>query len=229
MRAAPESTSRRAKLLRAAALLAALLLGWLLGHYSSPSSPQLRAPTTAEAGAARSSAGVLTAFPDTRTGAAEAVAAYQRAFASPQILKPGILRKRIEAVATPDYVRAMLAANTPGAERLATGAIGAGLAAGVKTIYSSVPIGYRVESFTPARARILTWGFTLLGNTSAAEPSAYFGLTHTELVWADGTWKIAETKAGFGPTPRLATEPGPLGGYEVIDLASGLRSYALAP
>ena len=46
----------------------------------------------------------------------------------------------------------MLTANTPGAERLAAGAIGAGLASGVKTIYSAVPIGWRVEVVHP-RAR----------------------------------------------------------------------------
>jgi len=31
------------------------------------------------------------------------------------------------------------------------------------------------------------------------------------------------------PTPRLATRPGPFGGYHVIDLARSLHSYALAP
>lgn len=230
MRPAPEAASRRTKILRALALGAALILGWLVGHAtSSPSTDRpLRAPTAAGTGAG-SSSGVPTAFPDTRAGAAEAVAAYQRSFASPEILRPGVLRKRIEAVATPDYVEAMLAANSPGEERLAAGAIGTGLASGVKTIYSAVPIGWRVESFSPDRARILTWGFTLLGNASAVEPAAYFGLTHTELAWERGTWKIAETRAGFGPSPRLATEPGPLGGYDVIDLAQELRSYELAP
>jgi len=95
------------------------------------------------------------------------VAAYERSFASPKILGPGALRKTIEAVATPDYVDRMLAANTPGRDRLAEGPIGEGLASGTQTLYSAVPIGYRVESFSPQRARILTWGFTLLGNASA--------------------------------------------------------------
>jgi hypothetical protein len=228
MRAAPEATSRRTKFLRALALGAALLLGWAVGHTTSSPTPRLPAPTTSAAGAG-SPADVPTAFPDTGAGAADAVATYQRSFASPEILKPRVLRERIEVVATPDYVRAMLAANGPGEERLAAGAIGAGLASGVKTIYASIPIGYKIEAFTPSRARILTWGFTLLGNASAVEPAAYFGLTHTELVREGETWRIAETRAGFGPTPRLATEPGPLGGYDVIDLASRLRSYDLAP
>jgi hypothetical protein len=139
------------------------------------------------------------------------------------------LESRIEAVATPDYAATMLAANLPGAERLAAGPIGAGVRRGVQTLYSAIPIGYRVESFAPDRARVLTWGFTLLGNASSVEPAAYFGLTHTELVWMEGRWRIAETRGGFGPTPKLATKPGPLGAYGVIDLARGLESYELAP
>jgi len=225
---ASEKSSRRTKLLYAASILGAVLLGWIVGHASSQG-PQVRAPASSEAGAARTAAGVPLAFPDTAAGAAEAVASYQRSFATPHILRPGVLRERIEAVATPDYVETMLFANSPGANRLIAGPLGEGIASGVKTIYSAVPIGYRIESFTPKRARILTWGFTLLGNASAVEPSAYFGLTHTEVVWQDDTWKIAETKARFGPTPKLATPPGPLGGYGVLDVAAELRSYVLAP
>jgi len=210
------------------ACLATLLLGLLLGHALSPTGSD-RAAIPAKAGAARSLAGVPVAFPDTAQGAAQAVAAYQRAFADPTILQPGVMRARIEAVATPDYTEAMLAANSPGAERLASGPIGVGVRKGVETLYAAVPIGYRVESFQPGRARILTWGFTLLGNAAAVEPAAYFGLTHTELVWMEGRWRIAETRGGFGPTPELATKPGPLGGYRVMDLAQGLESYELAP
>ncbi|HVQ59559.1 MAG TPA: hypothetical protein VMS60_11700 [Solirubrobacterales bacterium] len=219
------SPARRRLLL---ACLATLLLGLLLGRSLSPTGGD-RAAAPAKAGAARSIAGVPVAFPNTPAGAAEAVAAYQRAFATPAILRPAMMRARIGAVATPDYMQTMLAANSPGAERLAAGPIGVGVRRGVQTLYAAVPVGYRVESFRPDRARVLTWGFTLLGNAASVEPAAYFGLTHTELVWMNGRWRIAETKGGFGPTPRLATQSGPLGGYGVIDLARRLESYELAP
>lgn len=212
----------------ALACLGTLLLGLLLGH-ALPHSASDCAAIPAKAGAARSLAGVPVAFPDTARGAAQAVAAYQRAFASPAILREGVLRSRIEAVAAPDYAAKMLEANSPGAERLAAGPIGVGVSRGVQTLYTAIPIGYRVESFAADRARVLTWGFTLLGNAGSVEPAAYFGLTHTELVWMEGRWRIAETRGGFGPTPRLAMKPGPLGGYAVLDLAQGLESYELAP
>ena len=215
-------------LARALLVLAALALGLLIGRASAPANVRNVAATT-EAGGARTQAGVPIGFPHTLAGAAEAVAAYQRAFATPAILRPGVLRARIEAVAAPDYVQTMLGANSPGEQRIAAGPIGQGARAGLRTLYAAVPIGYRIESYSPTRTRILTWGFTLLGNDSAVEPAAYFGLTHTELTWSGGRWGIAETRAGFGPTPKLATPPGPLGGYGVMGLASGLRSYALAP
>lgn len=223
-------TNRRRLLLRGLALMAAVGVGWIVGQAGSGSEPPSTTPAVSVGAAeGRTRAGIPVGFPDTKSGAAGAVAAYQRAFASPAILRPAVLQERIEAVATPDYAAEMLAANTPGRERIAAGPIGAGVVAGIQTLYSAVPIGYEVEAFSPARARILTWGFTLLGNASAVEPAAYFGLTHTELRWIEGSWRIASTEAGFGPTPRLATKPGPLGAYDVIALASRLTSYDAAP
>ncbi len=148
-----------------APLLAALLLGALLGRISAPSSPtppDARAPAPSRSGA-RAQAGVPVSFPETATGAASAIAAYQRAFADPAILAPAELRARVEAVATPEYAARMLAVNGPGAEAIAAGPIGIGLAEGVQTIYAAVPIGYRVLAYSPGRAKLRTWGFTLLG------------------------------------------------------------------
>lgn len=220
---------------RASAITAVIvvgIMGWLFGQAtgagsSSPSGGTSPALVPAPADVVDS--GVKVDFPRTPTGAAAAVASYQRSFASTAILRPGVLRHRIEAVATPDYVDRMLAVNTPGTERIAAGPIGAGIADGLQTLYAAVPIGYEVESFSAGRARVLTWGFTLLGDAGAVEPAAYFGVCHTELVWSGGRWRIAETRAGFGPSPRLATPPGDLGGYGVLHLAKRLKTYELAP
>jgi len=205
----------------------ALLVGWAAGRSGSTGpSGQAASPSGFDQSIGPvSRAGIRVDFPDTAEGAAAAVATYERAFASPSILRPSVMRERIEAVATPDYAARMLAANSPGRERLAAGPLGAGVADGLQTLYASVPIGYEVEAFSPSRARILTWGFTLVGNVSAVEPAAYFGLTHTELRRVEGSWRIAATRAGFGPTPKLATEPGPLGAYDVVGLAARLTSY----
>lgn len=206
----------------ALAMLAALAVGLLCGRLSAPTGP-------GRAAAPASDAAARPGFARTPAGAAAAVAAYERSFASARILRPGALRARIEAVATPAYAKAMLAANSPGERRLAAGPIGEGIRGGTPTLFSAVPIGYRVEAFGADRARVLTWGFTLLGNATTVAPAAYFGLTRTELVWSGRRWRIAATRGGFGPTPRLGTPPGPLGPYRVIDLARELHSYEPAP
>lgn len=222
----PGDTRPRGAALALAALLV-LLAGLLIGRASAPSGEAVQAP--ASSGPARVEDGVPIGHARTREGAAAAVASYQRAFADAAILQPGVMRRRLEVVASPDYVQTMLAANSPGRQRLARGPIGQGIRHGIQTLYVGVPIGYRIESFSARRARVLTWGFTLLGNAAAVTPRAYFGLTHTDLVWQGGDWKIAGTEASFGPTPKLQTPPGPVGGYDVMRLARELRSYGATP
>ena len=221
--------ARRATLLRTLAGLAIFAFGFGLCRATSSPPPTGARAAIPAASAARALAGVPVGFPQTKTGAAEAVAAYERAFASPAILDPAVLRARITAVATPDYAAQMLAANSAGVRRIATGPIGIGLREGLGTLYAAAPIGYRVISFTNKRADVETWGFTLLGNGSSVAPAAYFGLARTTLVWLGGHWRIAATRARFGPTPRLATRPSPLDPYRVLNVAQRLHSYELAP
>lgn len=221
----------RGRILRwVAVLIVALLLGTLLGRASAPdpSPPAVSAPTARPDGA-RTAAGIPVSFPETPAGAAAAAAAYQQAFATPAILRPGILRERIEAVAMPGYAARMLAVNGPGVARLAAGPVGLGARQGLRTLYEAVPIGYRVVSFGPGRAEVETWGLTLLGNTQSVEPAAWFGTGRTELLWSGGRWRIAVTEASFGPTPRLATPTAPLGGFDVLRLTKELHSYVLGP
>lgn len=215
----------------AAALAAALLLGGLGGRATAPS-PSGRGPVVAAAQASPGSqvvAGVPVSFAETRAGAAAAIAAYQQSFASPAILRPAVMRARVRAVATADYAAKLLEVNRPGVERIAAGPIGLGISHNLRTVYTAVPIGYRILHFAPGRAEVETWGFTLLGNAGSVEPAAYFGTSRSELVWDGGRWRIAATRAGFGPTPHLATKPGPLGGYDLLHLARSLHGYALAP
>jgi hypothetical protein len=230
----PESSGGRRRhvpaLAAVAAVIGALIVGMVVGGAGGGgSSSPAPAAQVAGPGPARVSNGIPSGFSHSRAGAAAAVAAYERAFAGPAVLAPGALRERIEAVAAPDYVGTMLAANEPGGERIADGAIGAGLGEGVSTVFVAVPIGYRVQDYSAEQAKLLTWGFTLLGNAATVEPGAYFGTTETELVWESGDWKIAGTSASFGPTPKLLTPREGLEGFGLLRLAKGLTDYAVAP
>jgi hypothetical protein len=212
---------------RVLAVVAAVVVGIVVGRVSAPTStpPQADPPP----GPTSERAGVSVGYAHTRDGAILASARYQQAFTDTAILRPGELRRRIEVVATPEFAPVMLAANTPGTSRLARGAFGAGVRRQVKSIYFGVPVAYRVLAYSARRALIRTWGFTVLGNASPVEPSAYFGTSRMELVWMDGDWKVADTRASFGPTPRLASPRHDGEGFGLVDLAGELRPYGIAP
>lgn len=218
--------SRPALLLIAAALVLGILAGRITDGRQTPpttSNPDSPGPTRFGDG------GVGTGYAHTRAGALAANAHYQQSLADPAILRPGELRKRIEVVTTPDYAPAMIAANEPGARRLAQGVLGAGVKEGLPTAYFGVPVLYRLDSYSPRRAVVRTWGFTVLGNATTAEPAAYFGTSRIELAWSEGDWKIARTQGGFGPTPRLITPRRGAEGFDLVNLIGGMRPYAVSP
>jgi hypothetical protein len=213
---------------RGALFVGALILiavAFAIGRITAPSEEAEQAPAVAVDPGRE----LDTGYPHSQAGAALAMAAYQRALADPAILRPRVLKKRIEAMATPDYVHKMLEANQPGTERLSAGPVGEGVRNGTPTAYLGVPIAYRVISYTPERARIQNWGFTMLGNASTVEPAAYFGTGTMELVWGDGGWRIASAQGAFGPTPETRTPQEGSEGFELQDLAGDFHPYGIAP
>lgn len=214
---------KHAALFLGAAVL--LVLAFAIGRLSAPDDEaQSNPPATAVPGAE-----LETDYPHSKDGAIVAAAAYQRALANSAILRPGGLKRRVEAIATPEYVDEMLEANQPGTDRLMAGPLGEGVQQGVPTVYVGIPIAYRVLSYAPDRARIQNWGSTIVGNVSTVKPIAYFGTGTIELVWQDGQWKIASSKAAFGPTPQTSTPEKGAEGFELQDLADDFRLYGVAP
>jgi hypothetical protein len=213
----------------AIALLIALLLGVGIGRLSAPHSASAPPQADPHPGHTRTRFGVGVGFPRSREGAVLAAGAYEQALAGRAVLAPAELRRRIEAIATPAFAPRMLAANRPGAERLRQGSFGAGLRAGTPSVFFGVPVAYRLLSYSGERAVIRIWGFSLIGNAAAIEPSASFGLSRTVLVWRRGQWMIAATRASFGPTPRLLSPRSGGEGFGLINLSEELRPYGLAP
>jgi hypothetical protein len=215
---------------RAVAVVLVATLGVIAGRLTAPSPPhQPPEAASPSPGPTSNAVGVGVGFSRTRQGAILAAGSYQQAFADAAVLRPAELRRRIEAVATEGFAPVMLEANEPGAARLAAGPFGAGVRAGVPSAFFGVPVAYRLLSYSPDRAVVRTWGFSLLGNVRSVEPTAFFGLARTELRWVEGDWKISHTRAAFGPTPRLGS-PRPGGeGLGLIELTEELRPYGIAP
>jgi hypothetical protein len=210
----------------AAALVIGLVAGVLLGgSHSHPAPPHPDSPGPTRLGAG----GVGAGYAHSRAGALAANARYQQAFADAAILRPRALRERVEAVATPRFAPQLLEALTPGQKRLAAGPLGEGLAEGVPTLYFGAPLFYRVLSYSPREAVIASWGLSVLGNLSTAEPGAYFGTSQVTLVWTEGDWKIADSRVRFGPTPRIVAARKRGEGFALVELLKGMRSYAATP
>jgi hypothetical protein len=217
----------------ACAATAIALFGIAIGRATAPSpssssavSPKAFSPFP---GPTSESVGVGVGFARTQQGAVLAAGRYQQAFADKAILKPGELRRRVEVLATPSFAAAMLQANEPGAARLARGPFGQGIQAGIPSAFFGVPVAYRLLAFRPEKAVVQVWGFSLIGNVASVEPTAYFGLARMVLVWMDGDWKIADTRASFGPTPRLGSRRPGGEGLGLVELTEELSPYGLAP
>jgi hypothetical protein len=219
-------TGRKKRGALLAAVLILLIAGFAVGRLTAPTE---ETRDEAQAVAVDPGGELNTAFSHSRAGAALAMAAYQRALADPAILRPGGLEKRVEAIAVPGYVHTIVEALRPGDERMMAEPIGQGVQEGVPTVYFGVPVAYRIISYTPERARIQSWGFTMLGNVSTVEPAAYFGTGTEDLVWREGRWKIASTHGAFGPTPETRTPREGAEGFELQDLARDFHPYGIAP
>lgn len=208
-----------------AGVLTLVVVAFAVGRLTAPT----KQADQAQAVAVDPGAELDTAYPHSPAGASLAMAAYQRALADPAILRPGVLEKRIQAIATPEYAKKALEANQPGDKRLIAGPLGQGVRSGTPTAYFGVPIAYRLISYTPERARVENWGLTMLGNVSTVEPAAYFGTGRMDLVWRDGRWRVASTQGAFGPTPQTRTPRKGPEGFELQDLARGFTPYGIAP
>ncbi|MFP5387878.1 MAG: hypothetical protein ACLGG5_01080 [Thermoleophilia bacterium] len=211
------------------AVLIVIALGVGIGRLSAPHSSLPSPQADPHPGPARTRSGVGVGFPRSRAGAVLAAGSYAQALADKAVLSPAVLKRRIEAIATPAFVPMMLEANRPGAERLRRGPFGAALRAGEPSVFFGTPIAYRLLSYSPGRAVLRVWGFTLIGSAAGIEPSASFGLSRTVLVWRQRQWMIASTRASFGPTPRLISPRTGGEGFDLIELSKELRPYGLAP
>jgi hypothetical protein len=221
---------RTARAVWAIGALLLLALVFAVGRVSAPenSLPDFTAEPGSTSGVTRG-AELAASYPHSARGAALAVGAYQRALTNPALLRRGELKRRIEKIATPAYAPKMIERNQPGFDSLIAGPIGDGVREGIPAVYLGVPIAYHVNSYTPKRAQIQNYGFTLLGNSSTEEPVAYFGTGTVDVVWRSGRWLIAYSQGAYGPTPETGTPREGSEGFDLGELGEGFRPYGIAP
>jgi hypothetical protein len=88
-------------------------------------------------------------------------------------------------------------------------------------------LGYRLVSYTRARARVAIWTVGLVA--SPAEVVApQWSTTVCTLVWADGSWRVSDAQVTSGPTPPSAGAD-PAATAEFARAADPYRSFSDAP
>lgn len=221
----------RSRLPLAAALLAALLaagaIGWALrgpGKQPAPNPPAglLAQPT-------RLDHGVPVGWPHTQQGAVAAVAAYGEALNDPRVLFSRDRRSAVvKAIGTPRYIRTFQGSGGRALDELSrTNAIAQGIAQGAQTVFFGVPLSYRVNSYTPARAVITNWSVGVVGNDTGSAPTATWQTTTTAVVWSDGDWKVdVVDSSSEGPTPRLESPETP---QRVLSTVADMKGFRHVP
>jgi len=73
------------------------------------------------------------------------------------------------------------------------------------TIVRSVPIGYRIDTYTARTATIAIWYVGIIGSGATVEPQQSWRTQTVHLVWETNAWKVLAFDASPGPTPPLPT------------------------
>lgn len=209
----------------AAAMVAALIVGVLVGRATAPE-------TTLPAGAPVGPTG-LSGFERSCTGAASAAGRYFTAMNSPKVaLDAKASRKTIDRIASGRMAGELKAAVPYLVAPYAAGVIGQEYRAGVPTIQLGVPLGYKILACAPDRVTVRIWTVTVRGNAGSISPMQFWRTVQTELAWQDDGWRIVKGWNRDGPVPYWTQRPLPSrSGNQalVMRVAGGMKSFASFP
>lgn len=158
------------------------------------------------------------AFADSPGGAAEAATAYLGLLAETAARGSAEARAEVSAMTT-GALRAELDQGLPGLAR----ALRARLASTPAPVaFDGWPLGYRVTSFTAARATVAVWHLDVAASSALGVMSTDYATTTYEVRWLAGTWRIDRARSLAGPTPPPPRAPLP----EVDRFAIAVRAFS---
>jgi hypothetical protein len=181
--------------------LVALLVGVVIGLVVGGDGDE---ESDAGPGPSQSEAGIPEGFEQSEDGAVAAATRYAEAFDVEVLVDPDRAEELLAEIATPQFAEETLA-NVEQAQDAPAGgelqeASGRGGALG-----QTVPLSYRVESYTEDSAIIAIWAMSITGG-GAVQPQARFDVVRLTLAWdeGEGDWKLAAyDSVSEGPTPAL--------------------------
>jgi hypothetical protein len=174
-------------------------------------------------------AGVPVGWPQTEQGAIGAAAAYARVLSALWFLgDPHRRRQALTAMAVPESLPGLQAAQDQVATGIARGPFGAGLARpGVRSVLRTSLLGYRVDRYTPTDAEVALWAVVIYGNDGGLAPQALWATSTLRLRWA-GDWKLVGTVTAPGPAP-VQGQATPSAVSELMDAAERFKEFSYAP
>lgn len=217
--------------LLAVAVLA--VVGWRGGHGQGrpdlAEPPPVRvsddAPATAQPGPARREHGVPAVFARSEDGAVAAAASF---------VTTGQALMDMDPLAADKAVRQMAAGATAGAqvEQLLGGLDGLRrtLDPGSGPItYRQAALAWRLDAFTPDRARVAVWHVGVLARHGVAPPQAGWATSAFDLVWERGDWRVWAETVTPGPAPIPDDNSPPATSAELAAALDGFAAFEVAP
>ena len=208
-----EGGRRRNWLTRSLAAILLLAVGAAIGSRGSSetgtvetltvtvSTPKVRA--RAVAGEPARGVDAVTGYDRTRDGAATAATAYIGALDGRAILDAPRLRKTLTSIASAGSLDGLVRAYEQAARQTRV-RLGIGTSPAPIVILRAVPVGYRIDRFTPDAATVSLWRVGIVGSGATIEPQQSWRTETVSLLWEDGDWKVASFRSSPGPTPPLA-------------------------
>ena len=199
----------RLALVGAAALVLAIGLAvgrWTAGDGEPATSSVVasRAPTPASPPSAKTDNGERT-----RSGAVATAAMAMTALGRSDLLfDPSRRRTVIAQLAEPAYASELASLFDRGYDHMARELGGSDPS---RVLMRLVPLGHRVESFSPSRARVAVWQVLLLG-APGGRVVASWSTSRADLAWTKGGWRVARftsDEPGPGPTVTNAATATP--------------------
>jgi hypothetical protein len=178
---------------------------------------------------ARWVAGVPVGWSQSEEGAIGAAAGYARVLSALWFLGDRHRRRQaLAAMAIPEALPGLQAAQDDVATGIARGPFGAGLARpGVRSVLRTSLLGYRVDRYTPADAEVVLWAVVIYGNDGGLVPQALWATSSLRLRWA-GDWKLVGTVTVPGPVP-VQGQAAPSAVRELMDVAERFKEFSYAP
>ena len=177
-------------------------------HTVTVSTPEAKAKAVAGKPARGGSGSGYDRTPD---GAAAAATAYIGALDGAAILDEPRLRKTLASITSAESLDGLVRAYEQAARQTRV-RLGVGTLPEPVVILRTVPVGYRIDRFTPDAATVSLWRVGIVGSGATIEPQQSWRTETVSLAWEGENWKVASFRSSPGPTPPLAASaPTPAG------------------